>query len=1217
MTLKVNEAKQLPQIVVRDNKGNVLSVIHPGDVQVGFSGNPGDLILKGGLDINTEVIDIKNQNSNYRISNDDIALFFRNTSASTLTVTLPTPPRRKGQLHIVKDFQGTAASYNIIVTTADGSLIDGATSQNIQVNFGAIMFVWTGDAWVSLALGASGAGSVAPGGGSSGGGDPGATYLTLTNTGSLTKERVLTVSGSTGLQLTDAGANSTATLSLTNTGVTAGTYTDPVITVDAQGRTTFIYSNPIWKIHTGSVAYTGSVTRYIQYYSVEDRNGVNGDKGGFIFNVPYNVYQINIEAWGAGGGAWVAYTGLDAAGNGSGGAGGYISGTFSVTPGQSLFLKVGRRGGDGGSRGLVYGESGYGGAGAVGGGQGAQGHWTAHVPPNPGETVQDCGAGGGGASGFGSLIAAGGGGAGTGESGAPGGNGELGTAINANTSNTGGPADGGGGGGGGSPTGTGGAQVTPSYSQPWAGGGAGGTNAVVPGVSSFFTDLSAPSPYKPPGTGSINYISASALFYGAGVGYGFAEGHNYSIGRQATDGLISIEWYTTSATYSRTIVYTTSSVAIVSSEGEIDTIVPLEAKFYVSGSRGISHGSGSAISVFGGDTKVSGSFSALGGVTGSHTLLTDGRSYLVGGANIGILSASDGQVFISNTAAADIFASYLLLSSTGSLSSSRRFSVSGSSGLLLNDSGSVAALSINDNIVATVSGTRFTGPVSASAGLSGSLQRINASLTYLAAGANISIVTASNGQVTISANTGSAFFDETATYITLNNTSSLANERVLSVSGSTGLKLVDNGPNSTVVLSINDNIVATVSGTRFTGNVIATAGLTGSLQQTSSGISYLVAGANMTIVTGSNGQITISNVPNNTAVTGTWRDAVNVLITTGAVSIDTGNRLPTSQGSDVFFWVSGSKSAGSGVSLFGGDLVSSGTIKAFNGLSGSLQRLATGETYLVAGANVTITSGSNGQVTINSSGGSGGSGDPDASYIVLSLTGSLNKERVLTVSGATGLKLVDSGENNNVTLSINDNIVATVSGTVFTGPVSASAGLSGSLQKIGPNLSYLVAGSNVIITTASNGQVNISAQFTITGSTTPYQFPIFHGTVSTPAASSSKYSAGMCYYDPTKVPTGNKTWYFRSIISPSTGSTIAYLELYDYNGIVSSPPIPIESSIVTASNASNFVYFEKNISNAMSGVVTPGIIEARMWCSPTGSSLEAILKNAKIDIEFS
>ena len=53
-----------------------------------------------------------------------------------------------------------------------------------------------------------------------------------------------------------------------------------------------------------------------------------------------------------------------------------------------------------------------------------------------------------------------------------------------------------------------------------------------------------------------------------------------------------------------------------------------------------------------------------------------------------------------------------------------------------------------------------------------------------------------------------------------------------------------------------------------------------------------------------------------------------------------------------------------------------GALTASLGLSGSLTRLTDGSSYLVAGANVTITSASNGQVTIAAAGGGGGSGTP-------------------------------------------------------------------------------------------------------------------------------------------------------------------------------------------------------------------------------------------------
>ena len=95
-------------------------------------------------------------------------------------------------------------------------------------------------------------------------------------------------------------------------------------------------------------------------------------------------------------------------------------------------------------------------------------------------------------------------------------------------------------------------------------------------------------------------------------------------------------------------------------------------------------------------------------------------------------------------------------------------------------------------------------------------------------------------------------------------------------------------------------------------------------------------------------------------------------------------------GSNVFFFVSGSIT-GSGTndkkSLFGGDVVMSGTLevagdqveitgslRVTNGISGSLTRLTDGTSYLIAGSNVSIITGSNGAVTISSTGGGGGGG---------------------------------------------------------------------------------------------------------------------------------------------------------------------------------------------------------------------------------------------------
>jgi len=90
-----------------------------------------------------------------------------------------------------------------------------------------------------------------------------------------------------------------------------------------------------------------------------------------------------------------------------------------------------------------------------------------------------------------------------------------------------------------------------------------------------------------------------------------------------------------------------------------------------------------------------------------------------------------------------------------------------------------------------------------------------------------------------------------------------------------------------------------------------------------------------------------------------------------------GSTSPDQSGfTDTNFFVSGTigsiGTSNSGTSLFGGDAVVSGTFVARTGLSGSLTKLIDGSSYLIAGSNVTIATGSSGAITISAPGGAGG-----------------------------------------------------------------------------------------------------------------------------------------------------------------------------------------------------------------------------------------------------
>jgi cytoskeletal protein CcmA (bactofilin family) len=320
-----------------------------------------------------------------------------------------------------------------------------------------------------------------------------------------------------------------------------------------------------------------------------------------------------------------------------------------------------------------------------------------------------------------------------------------------------------------------------------------------------------------------------------------------------------------------------------------------------------------------------------------------------------------------------------------------------------------------------------------------------------------------------------------------------------------------------------------ITGSLFASGTSDTDGwstISGSLQQTRDGRSYLIAGTDITISSASTGQVTISSTGGSggTPAGSTSEIQFNQAGSFGASSLLTfqqvalgisifsalgdtllGNSTANSHqftgsisqkgdgstskvyflsGSgagaspneidyaDTAFFVSGSEgSKGTsvrGTAVFGGDVVISGTlhgaspVKVFGGLSvtGSL------EMKPVIQGQPAILRNPAGPVKVFASDN-------------LKLGSGLGIIDLLDLDdGAAGqITLIGSGPVGARAVSINSpgtlHFTGSVGGSRFSGPILANGGLSGSLQRLTDGLPYLRQGGGITITSASNGQITL------------------------------------------------------------------------------------------------------------------------------------------------
>lgn len=240
--------------------------------------------------------------------------------------------------------------------------------------------------------------------------------------------------------------------------------------------------------------------------------------------------------------------------------------------------------------------------------------------------------------------------------------------------------------------------------------------------------------------------------------------------------------------------------------------------------------------------------------------------------------------------------------------------------------------------------------------LSGSLTKLANGSSYLVAGNNVTVVSSSSGQVTISstASGGPSYFESTtagSTYTTGSVAFRGSNASIDSPAdvGPNVFFFVSGTKGSLGSAGVDDAVFggnAVVSGTLKVGSVLEVAGLPGI-------VTYLDSKNFLNIAAGGGG-VDIN-------------DAGNIRLLSPGVKIGS-NFFNVPVGSDTSFFVSGTLSgrgtSGGSVSTFGGQLVSSGTVHALGGISGSLTTLADGTSYVIAGNNITVTSGANGALTL-------------------------------------------------------------------------------------------------------------------------------------------------------------------------------------------------------------------------------------------------------------
>ena len=579
---------------------------------------------------------------------------------------------------------------------------------------------------------------------------------------------------------------------------------------------------------------------------------------------------------------------------------------------------------------------------------------------------------------------------------------------------------------------------------------------------------------SPAFSGSLTHLSDGTSYLVAGSNVTISTGSNGSVTIASTGG-----GGATSGSFNETVnvsgantFVTTASFALTGERtgGMQESIEDFgsDTFFFVSGNiGGVPNGSG--VAVFGGDVVVSGT--VRGGYdadAGFEIIAAVGEQIEISNANGYdndlIDYGSDTFLFVSGALGSkdsggsrgtSVFGGDLVVSgatviSAAKNSSTNSFIVYGGS------NGSTSAISVSDSATSLNAQGATSRVVLTSLGSGNDAIRINSSggvdidadgeKPVNIAGGTVTLETNGDGtipqQITLNTNV------ETDDLITIQNQAGTS-ASAIKINASAGGIDID----AATGIDVNTtDLVITGSVEISANNDLISPAFSGSLTHLSDGTSYLIAGSNITITSASNGAVTIAAPSVLTELSEDTTPELGGQLVTGDHKIAFGTGDNTSEidftynGGGNFTAIASVKSIDMFLDSNGGDsgqkfrifnnlqptsahaggtntdanaifmvceegnVFTKGYVTASMGFSGSLTQLTDGTSYLVAGSGISITSGSNGSVTITNDGTVGD---------------------ITSVTAGTGLS--GGGSSGDVTLDIDDSVVATVSGTTFTG----------------------------------------------------------------------------------------------------------------------------------------------------------------------------------------